>query len=110
MRSTRTRNRKLTCTKPERDGESERERERASASESEMQNFCDVMKTSEMYAMEMHFGGGEQANQNQLKCTQLYCTTQYTLCTLPPSPPWATRLQLVLIIMQMSACHFCSFT
>lgn len=63
-----------------------KERERASASESGMQNFCDVMKTSEMYAMEMHFGGGGQANQNQLKCTQLYCTTQYTLCALPPIP------------------------
>lgn len=84
MRSTRTRNRKLTCTKPEREMGRVRERERASASESEMQNFCDVMKTSEMYAMEMHFrGGGRQANQNQLKCTQLY---QYTLCTHPPSP------------------------
>lgn len=58
MRSTRTRNRKLTCTK----------QDARRASEKEMQNFCDVMKTSEMYAMEMHFeAAAPPALHNPLK-------------------------------------------
>lgn len=51
MRSTRTRNRKLTCTKQD---AAERKREKESERERDAK-LCDVMKTSEMYAMEMHF-------------------------------------------------------
>lgn len=68
MRSTRTRNRKLTCTKQDAaEREREREGEKASESEKEMQNFCDVMKTSEMYAMEMHFEAAPPLIPNPLK-------------------------------------------
>lgn len=46
----------------------QKERERRRVSEKEMQNFCDVMKTSEMYAMEMHFeAAAPQPMPNPLK-------------------------------------------